>query len=168
MAFLFAWSRIWSHFRDNLVFLPLVKILGGVQRLEICLQTTELSFDFSQVLKLCSCTAPQNEIQLLSRFFCSFSKLNRLLIGFLSRKVLQRDSSSSMALFVLVHAHSVDYRKTLLTFQIFFVFFHWFWVEESFAMGFNRSESLACRLLQQSTGKVSDLSHFQELHPRRA
>ena len=60
-----------------------------------------------------------------------------------------------MALFVLVHAHSVDYRKTLLTFQIFFVFFHWFWVEESFAMGFNRSESLACRLLQQSTGKVS-------------
>ena len=130
MAFLFAWSRFWSHFRNNLVFLPLVKISTGefmwdnlcsIQKF-VCRQLKP--HDFSQVLKLCSCTAPQNEIQLLSRFFCSFSKLNCLLISFLSRKVLQRDSSSSMALFVLVHAHSVDYRKTLLTFQIFFVFFH--------------------------------------------
>ena len=129
-----------------------------MQHLEICLPTTEASFDFSQVLKLCSCTAPQNKIQLLSRFFCSFSKLNCLLIGFLSRKVLQRDSSSSMALFVLGRAHSVDYRKTLLTFQIFFIFFH------------------CCHKMKYSCYQDSSnvkswfvyLTHFQELHPRRA
>ena len=57
-------------------------------------------------------------------FILKLSKLNCLLNGFSSRKVSQRDSSSSVALFVLVCAHSADYRKNLWTIQVFFLFFH--------------------------------------------
>ena len=102
---------------------------------------------------------PQNGIQLLSSFHFFFPKLNCLMFGFSSKKVLKRDSS--MAAFVTVHAGSFCGLQEM-SFNIshfyLFVFLHcrhkmkyscyqdssvirsWFvylvWIEEDFAAGF--------------------------------